>query len=147
MFPISEKIYQILKKCNYSELNTVTFSEITNDFVFGAKNRNLSGKGERAITYATFVLAMAEYLTKKGHSFGVPVFDSPLVTYRKPNSNGEGISEDLAMDFYKYCAISSKLPQIIILENEEPTSDIVDKINHIKFTKNKTDGRYGFIPN
>jgi len=147
MFPISEKIHQILEKCNYSDLDTVSFSESTYDFVIGAKNRNLSGKGERAITYATFVLALAEYLIKKEYSFGVPVFDSPLVTYRKPNSNGEGISEDLAMDFYRYCANTSELPQIIILENEEPTSDISDKINHIKFTKNKTDGRYGFIPN
>lgn len=147
MFPISEKIHQILEKCNYSDLGTVSFSESTYDFVIGAKNRNLSGKGERAITYATFVLALAEYLIKKEYSFGIPVFDSPLVTYRKPNSNGEGISEDLAMDFYRYCASISELPQIIILENEEPTSDILDKINHIKFTKNKTDGRYGFIPN
>lgn len=147
MFPISEKIHQILEKCNYSDLDTVSFSELTYDFVIGAKNRNLSGKGERAITYATFVLAFAEYLIKKEYSFGVPVFDSPLVTYRKPNSNGEGISEDLAMDFYRYCASISKLPQIIILENEEPPSDILDKINHIKFTKNKTDGRNGFIPN
>lgn len=147
MFPISEKIYQILDKCNYSDLDTVSYSESTYDFVIGAKNRNLSGKGERAITYATFVLALAEYLIKKEYSFGVPVFDSPLVTYRKPNANGEGISEDLAMDFYRYCAIISELPQIIILENEEPTSDILDKLNHIKFTKNKVDGRYGFIPN
>lgn len=146
MYPISEKIYQILEKCNYSELDTVSFSESTYDFVIGAKNRNLSGKGERAITYATFVLAMAEHLLGKEYSFSVPVFDSPLVTYRKPNSNGEGISEDLAMDFYRYCAIISKLPQIIILENEEPPLDILNKINHIKFTKSKTDGRYGFIP-
>lgn len=146
MFPISEKIYQILEKCNYSDLDTVSFSESTNDFVIGAKNRNLSGKGERAITYATFVLALAEYLTTKEYSFGIPVFDSPLVTYRKPNSNGEGISEDLAMDFYRYCATISELPQIIILENEEPTVDILDKLHHIKFTKNKSDGRYGFIP-
>jgi hypothetical protein len=146
MFPISEKILQILDKCNYSDLNTVSFSESTYDFVIGAKNRNLSGKGERAITYVTFVLALAEYLIKKEYSFGIPVFDSPLVTYRKPNSNGKGISEDLAMDFYRYCAIISDLQQIIILENEEPTSDILDKLNHIKFTKNKTDGRYGFIP-
>lgn len=147
IYPISEKIHQILEKCNYSELDTVSFSESTYDFVIGAKNRNLSGKGERAITYATFVLALAEYLLEKEYSFSVPVFDSPLVTYRKPNSNGEGISEDLAMDFYRYCAISSELPQIIILENEEPPLDILNKINHIKFTKNKTDGRYGFIPN
>lgn len=147
MFPISEKIHQILEKCHYSDLGTVSFSESTYDFVIGSKNRNLSGKGERAITYATFVLALAEYLIGKEYSFGVPIFDSPLVTYRKPNSNGEGISEDLAMDFYRYCASISELPQIIILENEEPASDILDKINHIKFTKNITDGRYGFIPN
>jgi len=146
MFPISERIFEILKECNYPDLDTVSFSEATFNFVIGFKNRNLSGKGERAITYATFVLALSEYLDTKNYYFGVPVFDSPLVTYRKPNSNGEGISEDLAMDFYRYCAIKSLSPQIIILENEEPPSDILDKLNHIKFTKNESEGRYGFIP-
>lgn len=146
MYPISQRIYQILKECNYTDLNTVSFSEATFDFVIGSKNRNLSGKGERAITYATFVLALSEYLTTKNYGFGIPVFDSPLVTYRKPNSDGEGISEDLAMDFYRYCATKSSSLQIIIFENEEPPEDILDKVNHIKFTRNKSVGRYGFIP-
>ena len=146
IFPISNRIYEILENCNYSDLANVSFSEKTNDFVIGKKNRNLSGKGERAITYATFVLALSEFLETKTYKMGIPIFDSPLVTYRKPESNGEGISEDLAMDFYRYCATKTTCPQIIILENEEPPVDILGKIQHIKFTKKEGIGRYGFIP-
>ncbi|AXB58646.1 AAA family ATPase [Flavobacterium fluviale] len=146
MNPISENIYKILEECNYSEISTISFSEKTNDFVIGSKNRNLSGKGERAITYATFVLALSEYLEKKEYKMGVPIFDSPLVTYKKPDSNGEGITEDLAMDFYRYCASKTSCPQVIIFENEEPPSDILKVIHHIKFTKKVGIGRFGFIP-
>lgn len=146
MFPINEKIYSILKECNYPELETISFSENNSDFVIGSKNRNLSGKGIRAITYATFVIALSEFLTTRNFKMGVPVLDSPLVTYKNPKSNGEGISEDLAMNFYRYCAKQENCPQIIILENEEPPNDILNKINHIVFTGNENFGRYGFIP-
>jgi len=77
----------------------------------------------------------------------IPVFDSPLVTYSKPSTTiGEGISHDLAMDFYRVCAKRYLNSQVIILENETPPEDIKSIINHIKFTGQKGIGRNGFIP-
>ena len=75
------------------------------------------------------------------YRIGVPVLDSPLVTYKKANANGEGIELNLAMDFYRYIA-KTKIKQTIILENEVPPNDILDQINHIEF---KGFG-HGFIP-
>ena len=80
-------------------------------------------------------------MEEKFYRIRIPVLDSPVVTYKKPDANGEGIKLNLAMDYYRYLS-KSKIKQIIIIENEEPPVDIRDKINHIKFTGLNN----GFIP-
>ncbi|MDN3659176.1 hypothetical protein QWZ08_26260 [Ferruginibacter paludis] len=146
LFELSKILNNILKSCSYPSINGVTFSETKDDFVISGEDRELSGKGYRAITYASFLIALQELLYSKDYSIGPSILDSPLVTYRKPSAQGEGIAIDLAMDFYRYLATNSKVPQVIILENEEPPSDISHLINHIPFTQNLNSGRYGFIP-
>lgn len=146
MQPICDIVLNILIKCNYPNLNTISFSEKTLDLVINGQDRKLLGKGLRAITYASFILALTEYTYSKDYRIGIPMFDSPLITYAKPKAEGEGISEDLAMDFYRYCANLSICSQIIIIENIEPPSDIKSNINHILFTGLKERGRKGFIP-
>jgi AAA domain len=140
--PLSKAIKSVLKGCNYPNLTDVSYSEEQNDFVISGENRNLSGKGYRAIIYSAFIIALQELISQKGYSIGVPILDSPLVTYRKPENEGEvTISDDLAMNFYRYLASQNKLNQIIIIENEEPPTDIQDKVNHIRYSKKE-----GFIP-
>lgn len=80
-------------------------------------------------------------MEEKFYRIRIPVLDSPLFTYKKPDANGEGIKLNLAMDFYRYLS-KSKIKQIIIIENEEPPVDIRDKINHIIFAGVNN----GFIP-
>jgi len=140
--PLSKAIKTVLKGYNYPNLTDVSYSEEKSDFVISGEDRNLSGKGYRAIIYSAFILALQELLSSKKYSIGVPIIDSPLVTYRKPKNEGEKtISDDLAMDFYRYIATKNQLEQIIIIENEEPPIDIKEQINHIKFTRKE-----GFIP-
>lgn len=139
---LSKSIKSVLKGYNYPNLLEVSYSEVQNDFIISGENRNLSGKGYRAIIYSAFIVALQELIFQKEYSIGVPIIDSPLVTYRKPeNENETTITDDLAMDFYRYIASNSKLNQIIIIENEEPPIDIIDKVNHIKFSRMD-----GFIP-
>lgn len=139
---LSKAIKSVLKGYNYPNLTDVSYSEEQNDFVISGENRNLSGKGYRAIIYSAFIVALQELISEKDYSIGVPILDSPLVTYRKPENEGEiTISDDLAMDFYRYITSKNELDQIIIIENEEPPIDIIDKINHIKYSRKK-----GFIP-
>lgn len=140
--PLSNTIKSVLKGYNYPNLTDVSYSEEQNDFVISGEDRNLSGKGYRAIIYSAFIVALQELLYQKEYSIGVPIIDSPLVTYRKPHNEDEiTITDDLAMDFYRYITSQSELNQILIIENEEPPLDIKDKVNHIKFSRKK-----GFIP-
>ncbi len=143
---LSDKILKVLKGCNYPSLDTVSYSEDNNDFVISGEDRNLSGKGYRAITYSAYIVGLQELINTKNYRIGVPVLDSPFVTYKKPKAGDEYISIDLAMDFYRYIAKSSETNQFIIIENEEPPIDLVDKINHITFSGLFNSGRFGFIP-
>lgn len=147
MQPLCEIIKLILAECKLEDLTTVSFSEKKLDLVISGEDRELSGKGIRAITYAVFILGLLEYASKKEYGISIPIFDSPLVTYSKPTvANNEGISYDLAMDFYRVCAKRYLNAQVIILENEAPPEDIKSIINHIRFTGQKGVGRNGFIP-
>lgn len=140
--PLSKAIKSVLEGYKYPNLTDVTYSEKQNDFVISGEDRNLSGKGYRAIIYSSFIVALHELTSKKEYSIGVPIIDSPLVTYRKPENEDEvTISDDLAMDFYRYITSQNEINQIIIIENEEPPIDIKDKINHIRFSRKE-----GFIP-
>ncbi|PZR19209.1 MAG: hypothetical protein DI539_14805 [Flavobacterium psychrophilum] len=143
---LSGILKNVLEGFNFEDVTHVTFSESKNDFVISGEDRELAGKGIRAITYASFLIALQELLYDKEYSIGPCIMDSPLVTYRKPKAENEGITIDLAMDFYRYVADNTKIMQTIILENEEPPSDVLDKINLITFTKQTSNGRYGFIP-
>lgn len=142
---LSKKIKNILNQINY-KCETVEYSEIIEDFVFDGDERGLSGKGYRAITFAAFILGLQELINSKDYGMGVPVLDSPFVTYKKPKAGDEVIPVDLAMDFYRYAA-KSVSTQFIIIENEEPPADITKKVNHIIFTGVIGKERYGFIPN
>ncbi|WP_233899315.1 AAA family ATPase [Tenacibaculum piscium] len=140
--PLSKSIKSVLKGYNYPKLTDVSYSEDKNDFVISGEDRNLSGKGVRAIIYSAFILGLQELILKKEYSIGVPIIDSPLVSYKKSENIGaERISDDLAMDFYRYICNQSDLEQIIVIENEVPPLDIKGNINHIKYTREN-----GFIP-
>jgi len=140
--PLSISMKSVLKGYNYPSLTDVSFSEEQNDFVISGEDRNLFGKGYRAIFYSAFILALHELVITKDYSIGIPILDSPLVSYKKQENMGEErVSEDLAMDFYRYIATQTDLKQIIVIENEEPPIDIAKQINHIKYNRKE-----GFIP-
>lgn len=143
IMPLCKKMSETLKGINIKK--DVSFNIKSLEFEIAGELRNEFGKGYRAIYYAVFITALQELLLSKEYAIGVPILDSPLVTYRKPDSEGEGIDEDLAMNFYRYIA-KSNIEQFIIIENEEPPADIKDIINHIKFSGVKGKGRFGFIP-
>lgn len=136
----------VLKAIKYPAITDVAFSETASDFVISGEARELAGKGFRAITYASFLIALQEHLVTKTYSIGPTILDSPLVTYRKAVADGEEIPIDLAMEFYRYLASNKKVDQVIIFENEEPPVEIRSSINYIVFTGNTHYGRYGFIP-
>ena len=131
--------------------NRVLFSELNQDIAIIDKDRASQGKGYRAITYAAWIISLMELcLDKKMPHPGFIVLDSPLVTYRpadKPQiSKNDAISDNMKERFYGSLSNLSKDRQIIILENEDPSEEVIKKIHYTHFTRNTEFGRYGFIP-
>lgn len=145
MTSISNQVEDILKSLKYPNLSAVSYSEENFDIVISGKDRGVFGKGYRAILYATFIVALHELVDDSEYSIGIPILDSPLVTYKETDKDSDGISIDLAMNFYRYLATKSKIDQILIIENDPPPDDIKNEIHFIKFTKLNNFGRYGFL--
>jgi hypothetical protein len=144
---LSQQIEFVLRECNYPNLTAVSFSEDLSDFVISGEDRSLFGKGYRAIIYAAFIIAIQKQLKGKLYSIGVPVLDSPLVTYKKSDfSKDDIIPIDLAMNFYRFLAREREVIQTVIIENVEPPSDLENGIKHTKFSGSNNSGRYGFFP-
>lgn len=136
---LCKRMSEILKEIGENKI--VNYSSESFEFEIGNSFRNTYGKGYRAIYYSVYIIALNELMEDNTYRIGVPVLDSPLVTYKKANANGEGIELNLAMDFYRYLA-KTKIKQTIVIENEKPPEDILKNINHITFN-GFTDG---FIP-
>ena len=148
--PFIDLVHDVLKSWEYPELDAVYFSEIDQDIVIGEKNRIDEGKGYRALSHAAFIIALMNYCLAENYNHpGFLVLDSPLVTFRgaDPDVTAEdGIGVDVKDKFFVALSKTKQDRQIIIIDNDDPPSEIGDRINYIHFTKDKKIGRYGFIP-
>lgn len=98
----------------------MSFSEEKSDFVISGEDRELFGKGFRAVIYAAFIIATQVLPSNRPYSIGVPVIDSPLFTHKKPDyTDDDIIPVDLARDFYRYVG-RSQIGLTIIIENVVP---------------------------
>ena len=76
---------------------------------------------------------------------GFVVLDSPLIAYKEPKVDDEGISgTDLKARFYEYLQASAGEQQVFIVDNTEPPPDFLAKATH--FTKNPAIPRCGLFP-
>jgi hypothetical protein len=151
---ISDLIKELLESWEYDdEMKSVSFSEETVDFVINGNDRNLSGKGYRALTYSAFVISLLRYCieNEKPHS-GVVILDSPLCTLRSKHVDskasiveGDVIRDEMKDSFYKDLSTSSGFGQIIIFENDGPNSESAQRMKYHEFTKGTSPGRYGFF--
>ncbi|WP_305840647.1 coiled-coil domain-containing protein [Photobacterium leiognathi] len=154
MTELCETIKVLLNDWNYSDVDSVSFSELECDLVINGENRQLAGKGYRALSYSAFIIGLMQFCIKnnRGHS-GIVLLDSPLCTLRSKyviNTNNID-KKDIIMDSTKekfYSAISQYkgLGQIIILENDAPAEPSSLELGFTEFTEDKNLGRYGFYP-
>jgi hypothetical protein len=140
-------IQDLLKEWNYPSLDRVVFDAQTRDIVINGKPRSSHGKGYRALTYAAFVVGVMLFCRRKQLPHpGFIVLDSPLVTYRKPDTAAEDlISEGMVTPFYSYLASLAEDCQVVIIENDEPSPEIALASTYTHFTKNVGLGRFGFL--
>jgi hypothetical protein len=132
----------------------VAFDVEKDDLLVDGRPRHTRGKGMRSMIHAGFTLGLAEYCEERGLPHpGVTVLDSPLVTYRQPetastsvDNKDEYVSFDVAAAFYRYLDIEAS-GQTVVIENTTPPALLSDTAVVHHFTKQEGLGRYGFFPN
>lgn len=144
------EIKQLLKKCDFiGEEDDIKYNSATNDVEIGDKEKASFGKGARAIINSTFLIGLMNYCYKKNLCHpGFVVLDSPLTTYKekdKKDGGDENITKGTKEKFYEMLA-EQKNGQIIIFDNEEPSSTVKKKINYLHFSGDSSVGRKGLIP-
>lgn len=150
---LSQMITDRLRAWGYQDADGTSYSFDAQDVVSADQLRSAHGKGVRAILHAAFTISLAQYCFN--HNLPHPgfiVLDSPLVVYRPPDSDatvdpGDAVLDRASLAGRFYADVEANFSgQIIILENENPPTPLgADSVN-IAFTKNPTQGRYGFFP-
>jgi len=150
---LCEEIKSTLINWGYKDIKSVAFDVGEQDIVINNSGRKTNGKGFRAFFYAAFSVSLMNYLLLKEHPYTrILVLDSPVTTLKEDEIEKGNINKDDMIDSSLQDALFvtlSKEPlnkQIVILENKELPQQIEGKCNHIKFTKGKSKGRYGFFP-
>lgn len=147
-----QEISKILVRWGFKGAGNLAFDMETRDIKIDGKPRSHFGKGYRAICFSSVLLGFMEYLYPKSRHPGFVILDSPLTTYKKrdealENDNEEVfLANNLIYAFYRDLCDFYKDKQIIVLENQEPSEDLIPLMNYIHFSGNPNVGRYGFFP-
>ncbi|MDY0206719.1 MAG: AAA family ATPase [Pseudomonas sp.] len=147
-----QEISKILVRWGFKGAGNLAFDMETRDIKIDGKPRSHFGKGYRAICFSSVLLGFMEYLYPKSRHPGFVILDSPLTTYKKRDEALESDNEEvflannLIYAFYRDLCDFYKDKQIIVLENQEPSEDLIPLMNYIHFSGNPNVGRYGFFP-
>ena len=142
----SKTVEQILKEWHFPGSTDVHFDSKTRDVVIGERPRGSRGAGLCAITYSAFTLALFEYCRVRHMPHpGFVVLDSPLIAYKEPSADDEGIAgTDLKQRFYEHLEKFAGEQQIFAVDNTDPPSSFLAKAEH--FTKNPAIPGYALFP-
>lgn len=148
----SEIVKKMLVSWNFiEEKSLVEFNKQNKDLCVDGKNKELFGKGARAIINSAFLIGLMKYCYENRLCHpGTIILDTPLTTFKEKdkaaNEKDESVGKDIKMAVYEKLATSCRDYQIIIFENEEPTKELKSSINYIHFSGNANVDRKGFIP-
>ncbi len=140
---ISKDIKTLLEKSHYDNLLTAVFDKDTMDVVVNGKAKRSNGKGYCAFLNTTVALALARYMIENAkYARGLLVLDSPILSFKETDDKKP--SDSMRNGLFENLLSQDKALQLIIVENEIPSIDYKDS-NLIHFTKNREEGRYGFL--
>jgi predicted nucleic acid-binding Zn-ribbon protein len=142
----SKTVEEILQEWHFPGATDVYFDEVAKDLVIGGRLRGSRGAGLCAITYSAFTLALFEYCrSRKMPHPGFVILDSPLIAYKEPMPDDEGVSSsDLKPRFYEHLESFAGPEQVFVIDNTDPPAEFEAKATH--FTANEKLGRYGLFP-
>lgn len=144
----AKTVETILSDWHFPEAGDVYFDSKSRDLVIAGKSRSAFGKGLRAITHAAFTLGLLAFCRSRHtpHT-GFVVLDSPLLAYREPDGTDDDLrGTDLQEQFYTYLEGLASDTQVIVVENTNPPSSIMQREQSLMFSKNPHHGRYGLFP-
>lgn len=156
-FAFSKTMKGVLESWRFPDIGEVHFDPKTQDVVVNGRERADNGKGIRAILHSAFKVAVLIFCRENSLPHpGFVVLDSPLLTYRGPllfEKYGELAADEklvkkttLNKFFYEHLAGIASLGQIIVLENQDPPSEIFSLANVVMFSGENGSGREGFFP-
>ena len=139
---LCKEIKFLLQGCDFiGKEGKIKYNNATEDVEVGEKEKASYGKGARAIINSTFLIGIMNYCYKRNLCHpGIVVLDSPLTTYKekdKKDGDDETITKGTKEKFYEMLA-EQKNGQIIIFDNEEPSSTVKTKINYLHFSGDST---------
>jgi hypothetical protein len=142
----SKTVENILQEWHFPNATDVYFDEVTRDIVIGGRPRGSRGAGLCAITYSAFIIGLFEYCRSRKMSHpGFVILDSPLLAYKEPKGEDEGIAgTDLKPRFYEHLEKLAGDQQIFVVDNTEPPANFRAKA--LQFTHNPEIPRYGLFP-
>lgn len=146
---ISEAYLSLLRKCNFSPIESAEFDMSTFDIKVNGVAKKTHGKGYRALLNSLLILSLREYINenaiKNPHFY---LIDSPLHGLIMPS--GIEQTQNVRKGFFDYLVANHGEDQIIIIENidrgELPSNiDSIPNVKLIEFTQQEDNGRYGLL--
>ena len=139
---LNQYVADMLTKCGYDSFLTVHLNLSDFDIIIDEKKKKNHGKGYRAFLNTVLAYCFLKLLSNNGvFSTGLLILDSPILSLKEKD---EQTSSTMKEGLFK-CFVPTDFPcQIIIAENNIPEIDY-ENTNLIHFTKDKNNGRYGFL--
>lgn len=124
----------------------VSYDQYTAELLVGGHPRAGRGKGMRAVLHSAFTVALASFCLRQEHGHpGFVVLDSPLVTYREPGVRDAALPYSVMDHFYRHL-VAEFAGQAIVVENGDPSPDIVEQAQVYMFSREAHGQRFGFFP-
>lgn len=140
---LSNGIKSFLENCNYDNLLSVIFDKADMDIVINGKKKSSNGKGYNAYFNSVVAIVLSRYMESKAkYSPDFLVLDSPILSLKEKETKKP--SETMRNTLFENIVDNQKGIQTIVIENEIPEINYKDA-NTIHFTKEKNNGRYGFL--
>ena len=140
---LSNGIKSFLENCNYDNLLSVIFDKADMDIVINGKKKSSNGKGYNAYFNLVVAIVLSRYMESKAkYSPDFLVLDSPILSLKEKETKKP--SETMRNTLFENIVDNQKGIQTIVIENEIPEINYKDA-NIIHFTKEKNNGRYGFL--
>ena len=140
---LNDGIKSFLENCNYDNFLSVVFDKADMDIVINGKKKSSNGKGYNAYFNSVVAIVLSRYMESNAkYSPDFLVLDSPILSLKEKETKKP--SETMRHALFENIIDNQKGIQTIIVENEIPDIDYKDA-NIIHFTKEKNNGRYGFL--